>query len=58
MEFLNKIPPNIYLLVSFVSITTAILILFLGKFIFALLSLMLGIISLVAWTFFGLFEDT
>jgi len=58
MEFLNKIPPNIYLLVSFVLITTAILILFLGKFIFAILSLMLGIISLVAWTFFGLFEDT
>tara|TARA_B100000965_G_scaffold99424_1_gene81410 strand:+ start:51 stop:227 length:177 start_codon:yes stop_codon:yes gene_type:complete len=58
MEFLNKIPPNIYLLVSFVLITTAILILFLGKFIFAILSLMLGIISLMAWTFFGLFEDT
>jgi len=58
MEFLNKIPPNIYLIVSFVLITTAILILFLGKFIFAILSLMLGIISLVAWTFFGLFEDT
>jgi len=58
MEFLNKIPPNIYLIVSFVLITTAIFILFLGKFIFAILSLMLGIISLVAWTFFGLFEDT
>tara|TARA_B100001029_G_scaffold2503_1_gene1773 strand:- start:447 stop:623 length:177 start_codon:yes stop_codon:yes gene_type:complete len=58
MEFLNKIPPNIYLAASFTFITSAIAILFLGKFIFAILTLIVGIISLVAWTFFGLFEDT
>ena len=58
MEFPKKIQPNIYLLVSLILITTAILILFLGKFILATLSLIFGIISLVAWTFFGLFEDT
>ena len=58
MEFPKKIQPNIYLLVSLILITTAILILFLGKFILATLSLIFGIISFVAWTFFGLFEDT
>ena len=58
MEFLDKISPNIYLITSLVLITTAIVILFLGKFIFAILSFILGIISLVGWTFFGIFEDT
>jgi len=43
---------------SFAFITSAIAILFLGKLIFAILTLIVGIISLVAWTFFGLFEDT
>ena len=58
MEFPKKIPPNIYVLVSRILITTAILILFLGKFILATPSLIFGIISFVTWTFFGLFEDT
>ncbi len=58
MEFLNKTPTNIYLILSLTLITTAIVSLFLGKFIFAVLSLIFGIFSLVAWTFFGLFEDT
>ena len=58
MDFLDKISPNIYLSTSLLLITTAIVILFLGKFIFAILSLILGIISLVGWTFFGIFEDT
>ena len=58
MDFLDKISPNIYLITSLLLITTAIVILFLGKFIFAILSLILGIISLVGWTFFGIFEDT
>tara|TARA_B100000945_G_C20359716_1_gene586493 strand:+ start:941 stop:1117 length:177 start_codon:yes stop_codon:yes gene_type:complete len=57
MEFLNKIPPNIYLFLSLALITTAIAILFAGKFIFAFISLIFGITSLVAWTFFGLFEE-
>ena len=57
MQFLNKIPANVYLVVSIALITTAIVILFLGKFIFAIISLITGIISLVAWTFFGLFDD-
>jgi len=57
MEFLKKISPIIYLIASLFFITTAIVILFLGKFIFAIISLVTGIISLVAWTFFGLFED-
>ena len=39
-------------------ITTAIAVLFLGKFIFAIISLIIGLISLIAWTFFGLFEET
>ena len=58
MEFLEKIPPNIYLTLSLIFITIAIAVLFLGKFIFAILSLVLGLVSLIAWTFFGLFEET
>ena len=58
MEFLKKIPPNIYLTLSLIFITIAISVLFLGKFIFAILSLVLGLVSLIAWTFFGLFEET
>ena len=58
MEFLKKIPPNIYLIFSFIFITIAIAVLFLGEFIFAILSLVLGLVSLIAWTFFGLFEET
>tara|TARA_Y100001968_G_scaffold330564_1_gene382783 strand:- start:510 stop:686 length:177 start_codon:yes stop_codon:yes gene_type:complete len=57
MQFLNKIPSYVYLVVSIALITTAIVILFLGKFIFAIISLITGIISLVVWTFFGLFDD-
>ena len=58
MEFLKQIPPNIYLIFSLVLITTAIAILFLGKFIFAFISLIMGLISLIAWTLFGVFEET
>ena len=58
MEFLNKIPTNIYLLAYLILITSGIAILFIGKFIFAIITLIFGMISLVAWTFFGLFEDT
>ena len=58
MEFLKKIPPNIYLIVSLIFITIAIAVLFLGEFIFAIISLVLGLVSLIAWTFFGLFEET
>ena len=58
MEFLKKISPNIYLIFSLILITTAIAVLFLGKFIFTLISLIIGLISLIAWTFFGLFEET
>ena len=59
MEFLKKkIPPSIYLILSLIFITTAIAVLFLGKFIFAIISLIIGLISLIAWTFFGLFEET
>ena len=58
MEFLKKIPPNIYLTLSLIFITIAIAVLFLGEFIFAILSLILGLVSLIAWTFFGLFEET
>ena len=58
MKFLKKIPPNIYLTLSLIFITIAIAVLFLGKFIFAILSLVLGLVSLIAWTFFGLFEET
>ena len=58
MEFLKKIPPNIYLTLSLIFITIAIAVLFLGEFLFAILSLVLGLVSLIAWTFFGLFEET
>ena len=58
MEFLKKIPPNIYLTLSMIFITIAISVLFLGEFIFAIISLVIGLISLIAWTFFGLFEET
>ena len=58
MEFLKTIPPNIYLTLSLIFITIAIAVLFLGEFIFAILSLVLGLVSLIAWTFFGLFEET
>ncbi len=58
MEFLKQMPPNIYLILSLVFITTGIAFLFLGKFIFAFISLVIGLISLIAWTFFGLFEET
>ena len=58
MESLKKIPSNVYLLASLILITTAIAILFLGKFIFSVITLIMGIVSLVAWTFFGLFEET
>ena len=58
MEFLKKIPPNIYLTLSLIFITIAIAVLFLGEFIFAILSLVFGLVSLIAWTFFGLFEET
>ncbi|WP_269617406.1 hypothetical protein [Prochlorococcus marinus] len=58
MEFLKKIPSNIYLIFSLIFITIAIALLFFGEFIFAFISLVIGIISLTAWTFFGLFEET
>ena len=58
MEFLKKIPANIYLTLSLIFITIAIAVLFLGKFIFAILSLVFGLVSLIAWTFLGLFEET
>ena len=58
MAFLDKIPAIIYLLLSLILITTGIAILFVGKFIIAIIFLIMGIISLVAWTFFGLFEET
>ena len=53
MDFLKKIHPNIYLLISIFLITTAIATLFLGKFMFAIISLIIGIISLIAWTFWA-----
>ena len=58
MEFLKKIPSNIYLIVSLIFITTAIALLFLGKFLFVIISLVIGLISLVAWTFLGLFDES
>ena len=58
MEFLKKIPPNIYLISSLILITIAFAVLFLGKFIVAIISLVIGLISLIAWTFLGLFEET
>ena len=58
MEFLKKIPPNTYLIFSLIFITTAIAVLFLGDFTFAIISFLIGLISLIAWTFLGLFEET
>ena len=58
MEFLKEIPPSIYLIASIILLTTAIAVLFLGKFTFAIISLLIGLISLIAWTFWGLFEET
>ena len=58
MEFLKKIPSNIYLIFSLIFITIAIAVLFLGKFTFAIISLLTGLISLISWTFLGLFEET
>tara|TARA_B100000214_G_C23414588_1_gene377616 strand:+ start:125 stop:310 length:186 start_codon:yes stop_codon:yes gene_type:complete len=57
MEYLKRIPPNIYLIFSFVLITIAIATLFLGNFILAVIALIVGITSLIAWTFLGLFEE-
>tara|TARA_B100000902_G_scaffold263533_1_gene249670 strand:+ start:140 stop:277 length:138 start_codon:yes stop_codon:yes gene_type:complete len=39
-------------------ITIAIAVLFLGGFIYAIKSLVFGLVSLIAWTFLGLFEET
>ena len=58
MEFMKNIPPNTYLIFSLIFITTAIAVLFLGKVTFAIFPLLIGLISLIAWTFFGLFEET
>ena len=58
MEFLKTIPSYIYLIVSLIFITTAIALLFLGQFLFVIISLVIGLISLVAWTFLGLFDET
>ena len=58
MELLKKIPANTYLIFSLIFITTAIAVLFLGKFTFAILSLLMGLVSLIVWTFLGLFEET
>tara|TARA_B100000579_G_C22744976_1_gene811017 strand:+ start:582 stop:767 length:186 start_codon:yes stop_codon:yes gene_type:complete len=58
MDLLKNISPIIYLIVSLTLITIGILILFLGKFIFAIISFVMGLISLVAWTFFGLFDES
>ena len=57
MEFLKKISPNIYLISSLILITIAIATLFLENFIFAIISLVIGITSLIAWTFLGLFDE-
>jgi len=58
MQFLKKISANIYLIFSLIFITTAIAVLFLGKFTFAIILFLIGLISLIAWTFLGLFEET
>ena len=58
MKFLKKIPPNIYLTFSLIFITIAMASLFLDKVIFAIIFLVIGLVSLIAWTFFGLFEET
>ena len=54
----KKIPLNIYIILSLIFITTAIALLFIGKYLFAVISLVSGLISLIAWTFFGLFDET
>ena len=54
----KKIPLNIYLISSLIFITSAIAVLLLGKFIFAVMFLVIGLIALIAGTFFGLFEET
>ncbi len=51
LEFINKIPPAVCLIFSLILITTGIVILFLGNFVFAILALIMGIIALVTWTF-------
>tara|TARA_B100000965_G_scaffold401475_1_gene425387 strand:+ start:265 stop:447 length:183 start_codon:yes stop_codon:yes gene_type:complete len=58
MGFLKNISPTAYLVISLLLLTFAIGILFLGKYIFAILSAMMGLIFLIAWTFFGLFEES
>ena len=58
MNFLKKIPPNIYLIFSLIFITTAIALLFIENFVLAIISLVVGLSSLIAWTFFGLFNET
>ena len=30
----------------------------LGKYIFAIISFIVGVVSLIAWTFFGLFDES
>tara|TARA_B100001109_G_scaffold12702_1_gene9510 strand:+ start:259 stop:444 length:186 start_codon:yes stop_codon:yes gene_type:complete len=57
MEFLKKISPNIFLISSLILITIAIATLFLENFILAIISLVIGITSLIAWTFLGLFDE-
>jgi len=57
MEFLKKISPNIYLISSLILITIAIATLFLENFILAIISLVIGITLLIAWTFLGLFDE-
>tara|TARA_Y100001968_G_C19364615_1_gene721792 strand:+ start:803 stop:988 length:186 start_codon:yes stop_codon:yes gene_type:complete len=58
MKFLKNIPPNIYLIFSLIFITIAIAVLFFDKVIFAIISLLIGLVSLIGWTFLGLFEET
>ena len=58
MDFLKKIPTVIYLICSLIFITAAIAALFLGKYTFTVLLMLIGLISLIAWTFYGLFEET
>ncbi len=57
MEFLKKIPPNIYLIFSLVFITIAIANLFLGNFLITIITLIIGITSLIVWTFLGVFDE-
>ena len=57
MEHIKRIPPTLYLIFSLVLITIAIASLYLENFILAIVTLIIGIISLIAWTFLGLFEE-